>query len=64
MATLASGPLLLGLFLVVERRQVLVGERDQHVFLDLRELVDDLGLGPFFGEPGGQNGRALRRTAG
>ncbi len=55
--------LLLGLLDLVEGRRVLVGERDQDVVLDLRELLDDLGLGLLLGEPRRPGSRGPRRTA-
>ena len=41
-----------------------VGERDQHLVLDLGEAVDDLGLGPLFAERRGQVGADLLERLG
>ncbi len=54
-----TSALLLGLFLIVERSQVFIGERDHLGFLDLGELVDDLGLGLFLRESWSQDAAHL-----
>ena len=56
-------PLLLGFFDLVVCRRVFIGGGEQDVFLDLGELVDDLGLSLVLGESTWPGSRERRRTA-